>query len=99
MPSLHPLDPALLPADVFARLGDRERRLLVAAKTLYGDLADAAEDLRRRMAGRPYLYQLPGDPAAALPWLERLARYELACGTTFDEVVDAAVGSLSEVSR
>ena len=78
-------DPALPPAAVLEQLDDGPRRLVVAVQSLYqGSWEDCAEDIRRRAAGRPYLYRLdlPGlrGPDEALSWLRRLGAYESARG-------------------
>ncbi len=81
--SLH-LDPALEPAEVFARLEPAVQRLIVAVTTLYsGSWDDCAEDLRRRRAGRPYLFRLQFGLDDELGWLHRLAAYESARGESF----------------
>lgn len=75
------LDPALPPSDVLAGV-DRDVRDLVAAnRELYrGHWDDFAEDLRRRQAGRPYLFTTGMRPDLALAWIERLKAYEAARG-------------------
>ena len=79
------LDPALPPAAVYARLDAAVQRLVVAVRTLYaGRWDDCAEDIRRRRAGRPYLYRLNLGLDDDLGWLHRLATYETARGETFD---------------
>jgi hypothetical protein len=82
----HHLDPALAPAVVLAGLPVAVRRLVAAVQTLYaGDWDDCAEDLRRRRAGKPYLFRI--NPALGgddeLAWLHRLRAYELARGERF----------------
>jgi len=53
------LDPALPPKEVLAALDTPVRRLVAVVKTLYaGSWDDCAEDIRRRRAGRPYLFKL-----------------------------------------
>jgi hypothetical protein len=77
-------DPALAPADVYAQLEPAVQRLIVAVATLYGGRwDDCAEDIRRRRAGRPYLYRLQLGLDDELGWLRRLADYETARGETF----------------
>jgi hypothetical protein len=82
----HHLDPALPPV-VLHGLPVGVRRLVAAVQTLYaGDWDDCAEDLRRRRAGKPYLFRL--DPSIhgsgdELAWLHRLRAYELARGERF----------------
>jgi hypothetical protein len=77
-------DPALAPADVYAQLEPAVQRLIVAVATLYsGRWDDCAEDIRRRRAGRPYLYRLQLGLDDELGWLRRLADYETARGESF----------------
>lgn len=79
------LDPALPPAAILAALEPAAQRLVVAVRTLYaGCWEDCAEDLRRRRAGRPYLYRLNLGLDDELGWLHRLAAYESARGESFD---------------
>ncbi len=79
------LDPALPPDAVFASLDAPVQRLVAAVQTLYsGNWDDCAEDIRRRRAGRPYLFKLTIDVADDLEWLHRLKAYELARGERFD---------------
>jgi hypothetical protein len=82
--AMHHLDPALPPAVVLAGLPLGVRRLVAAVQTLYaGDWDDCAEDLRRRRAGKPYLYRLDAGCGDELSWLHRLRAYELARGERF----------------
>jgi hypothetical protein len=82
-PATH-LDPALPPAEVFAGLPPEVQRLVAAVGALYhGRWDDCAEDVRRRRAGRPYLYRLNLGVDDDLGWLHRLATYEIARGETF----------------
>ena len=77
------LDTALSPAEVLASFdsADEPVQVLQLCCDLYaGVLADMAEDLRRRQAGRPYLFRTELDPAAALAWVERFRSYETARG-------------------
>jgi len=77
-------DPALAPAEVYAQLEPAVQRLIVAVTTLYSGIwDDCAEDIRRRRAGRPYLYRLQLGLEDELGWLHRLAAYEVARGETF----------------
>lgn len=77
----HALDPALAPEDVLAQLPAGARRLLDVVSTLYGGSWDAcAEDVRRRQAGKPYLYRIDLPDLDVLPWLHRLQTYEIARG-------------------
>lgn len=82
-PATH-LDAALAPAVVFAALPAEVQRLVVAVGSLYqGRWDDCAEDVRRRRAGRPYLYRLNLGVDDELGWLHCLATYESARGETF----------------
>lgn len=78
------LDPALPPSAVLERLGPEVLRLVSTVQGLYdGRWSDCAEDLRRRSAGRPYLFRLEsGLPSRdeELAWLQRLEAYETARG-------------------
>lgn len=77
----HALDPALPPADALARLQPGARRLVATVAALYdGDWQACAEDLRRRLAGRPYLYRVDIPGVDALAWLQRFQAYETARG-------------------
>jgi len=79
------LDPSLPPAMAFARLDSSVQRLVVAVQTLYGgSWDDCAEDVRRRQAGRPYLYRLRIELDDLIGWLEQLKIYEAARGERFD---------------
>jgi hypothetical protein len=78
------LDAALAPREIFDQLDEPVQRLVVAVGTLYrGSWDDCAEDVRRRRAGRPYLYRLPTQVDDELGWLHRLSAYETARGETF----------------
>lgn len=77
----HALDPALAPDRVLSQLPAGVRRLVDIVATLYGGSWDAcAEDIRRRQAGRPYLYRIDVPGVDALAWLHRLQAYETARG-------------------
>ncbi|MBA2482164.1 MAG: hypothetical protein H0V44_16000 [Planctomycetes bacterium] len=85
MIAVQQLDPALPPAAVFAQLDRDVQRLVVATKTLYnGNWDDCAEDIRRRRAGKPYLFKLSVSIPDDLEWLGRLKAYEAARGEPFD---------------
>jgi hypothetical protein len=74
-------DPALAPAELAARLPDEVIRLVLAVRGLYaGSFADCAEDLRRRRAGRPYLFRLDLALPDDLAWLAALDAYEAVHG-------------------
>jgi hypothetical protein len=75
------LDPALPPAEVLAALEPEVRRLVAVVQTLYrGSWDDCAEDIRRRRAGKPYLFKLSLGLRDELDWLHRLQAYETARG-------------------
>lgn len=75
------LDPALPPAAVLAGLDPAVQRLVRIVAGLYGGSFDAcAEDIRRRRAGKPYLYRTEVAGIDELDWLHRLKTYEAARG-------------------
>ena len=75
------LDPALPPPTVLAAVDPAVRRLVSIVGTLYGGSWEAcAEDIRRRRAGRPYLYRIDIAGLDELDWLHRLKTYEAARG-------------------
>ncbi len=77
----HQLDPALPPASALADAPSGVHRLITVVATLYGGVwDDCAEDLRRRLAGRPYLYRIDLSGLDTLAWLHRLKTYEAARG-------------------
>jgi hypothetical protein len=78
------LDPALPPREVLGALDAPVRRLVAVVKTLYaGSWDDCAEDIRRRRAGKPYLFKLALGLDDELDWLHRLQAYEAARGEPF----------------
>jgi hypothetical protein len=93
--SLRPatLDPALDAAGLWPSLPVPARRLACAVRALYaGSWADCIEDLRRRQAGRPYLYKLDGSVETDLAWAERLRAWAAArdeSADCFAELIDA----------
>ena len=88
----HDLDAALPARAVVAGLPPAVRRLVAACGALYGGRwDDLAEDLRRRQAGRPYLFKLELPLDDVLGWVERLKTYERARG----EPLAAALGDES----
>ena len=75
------LDPALPPVRILPGLDPGVRRLVGIVSSLYdGDWDSCAEDLRRRRAGRPYLYRIEIPGLDELAWLHRLKTYEAARG-------------------
>lgn len=75
------LDPALPPEAALAGAPEGVRRLILIVATLYaGSWDDCAEDLRRRQAGKPYLYRVDLAGLDVLAWLHRLKTYEAARG-------------------
>jgi hypothetical protein len=75
------LDTALPPTEVFASLPQACQQLVAAVHLLYkGSWDDCAEDLRRRQAGKPYLYRLAIPLDEPLGWLAKCKAYELARG-------------------
>ncbi len=86
----HPpqLDSALPPDVVYGRLDGQVRGLISAVRTLYaGSWVNCAEDLRRRRAGRPYLFRLDLGLTDELGWVHRLATYEAARGERFADTL------------
>src|SRR4051812_32284750 len=78
------LDPALPPQVVLTALDAPVRRLVAVVKTLYaGSWDDCAEDIRRRRAGKPYLFKPALGLDDDLDWLHRLQAYEAARGEPF----------------
>ena len=85
---MRPLDIALPPESVYRALDVKVQRLVVTTHTLYGGRwDDCAEDVRRRQAGRPYLYRLEIDLEDPLGWLHLLKDYEAARGEGFATVI------------
>lgn len=83
------IDPALAPAEALARLPGPVVRLVEVVAALYGgNLDDCAEDLRRRLAGRSYLYRFDIPDLDPLPWLHRLKTYETARGSRLAAALD-----------
>ncbi len=77
----HQLDPAIAPERVLAEAPEGVRRLVTIVATLYaGSWDDCAEDLRRRQAGKPYLYRIDLTGVDVLTWIHRLKTYESARG-------------------
>ena len=77
-PDASQLDASRPASEVFALLDERLRHLVVANQTLFqGHWDDLAEDLRRRQAGRPYLFRLDLGLDEPLVWIARLRAYEL----------------------
>lgn len=75
------LDPALPPTAIIAGLDPAVRRLVLAVRSLYqGSWDDCAEDIRRRRAGRPYLFRLDLGLDDELAWIHRFTTYESARG-------------------
>lgn len=73
------LDASRPAGEVFAQLDERLRHLVIANHVLFqGQWDDLAEDLRRRHAGRPYLFRLDLDLDEPLVWISRLRDYELS---------------------
>jgi hypothetical protein len=88
VPTMQALDPALTPAQVVAEFGDAERSVVAACMDLYqGQWDDMAEDIRRRQAGRPYLFRLAIEPGQALAWVEQFKAYEVARGARLGDAL------------
>jgi hypothetical protein len=89
-------DPALEPQAMLDRLDVHVVGLVAQVQALYaGRWDDAAEDLRRRSAGRPYLFRLDlaglSGNDEALSWLARCAAYEAARGEPLPAVTPTAL--------
>lgn len=85
-----PIDASMTPAEAWNRLDEPVRQLVVAAQVLFGgDWDDLAEDVRRRIAGRPYLFRLELPIDEPLAWIARLKDYERARG---ERLADAIPG-------
>lgn len=84
------LDDSLAPADIYAGLSEPVRALIQANATLFaGRWDDLAEDLRRRRAGRPYLFAIDLDLDEPLVWIARLKAYETARGEFLADAIRA----------
>lgn len=82
------IDTALPPDAVYRGLDPKVQRLVVTTHALYGGRwDDCAEDIRRRQAGRPYLYRLQLNLDDPLGWLHCLKDYEAARGEGFATVI------------
>jgi hypothetical protein len=81
---MHELDPALSPEAVLAQSEPAVRDLVIANHHLFnGAWASFAEDVRRRRAGRPYLFKVELKlDEDLLVWIHRLEAYEQARGAT-----------------
>jgi hypothetical protein len=77
----HHLDPAIAPERILAEVPEGVRRLATIVNTLYGgSWDDCAEDLRRRQAGKPYLYRIDLPGLDVLTWIHRLKTYACVRG-------------------
>lgn len=75
------IDDAVPAAELVGRLSGPVLVLIQAGHTLFAGSWDAlADDLRRRQAGKPYLFQLDLELEEPLAWIARLKAYELARG-------------------
>ena len=94
----HQLDPAIAPERILAEVPEGVRRLTTIVATLYaGSWDDCAEDLRRRQAGKPYLYRVDLPGVDVLTWIHRLKTYESARGEPI--AVDATHRHLSPTAE
>jgi hypothetical protein len=74
---MHELDPAKSPVEILREQGELVRQLVATNHLLFaGSWEDFAEDVRRRKAGRPYLFKQPFDIDETLVWIHRLQDYE-----------------------
>ena len=84
------LDAGLSPAEAAAQLPPPVRALVLANQALFsGRWDDLAEDLRRRQAGRPYLFKLDLALDEPLAWIGRLRDYEAARGERLADAIPA----------
>ncbi len=75
------LDPALEPRAVLAPLRESVRQLVIVNTTMYqGEWDDFEEDIRRRQAGKPYVFRVDLEPREALAWVQGFRAYERASG-------------------
>lgn len=87
MPALDVARPA---AVVFSELPAPVQALVLANEELFaGRWDDLAEDLRRRQAGRPYLFTLDLALDEPLAWIGRLRNYEAARGERLADAIPA----------
>lgn len=85
-----PLDPALPPNMVLPQLPRPVQELVCVNQSLYaGNWSDLIEDLRRRQAGRPYLFKYTLDLDNILAWAQRLQQYEIARGDRLPQAMPA----------
>jgi hypothetical protein len=78
------------PIVVLPQLPHPVRELIGVNQTLYsGNWQDLIEDLRRRQAGRPYLFKYTIDLDNILAWAQRLHQYEAARGDHFPQALPA----------
>lgn len=85
---MHRLDPACPPAEILQDLDGAERQLISLVTRLYrGDWDDMAEDLRRRQAGRPYVFRLDLDLARAIEAAAVFRDYERARGERLSDAL------------
>jgi len=84
------LDASRSAGEVFARLDERLRQLVIANQVLFnGQWDDLAEDLRRRQAGRPYLFRLDLGLEEPLVWIGRLRAFELSRNEHLSDAIPA----------
>ncbi len=87
---LSALDASLPAAEVAAHLAAPLRDLVLANQVLFtGRWDDLAEDVRRRQAGRPYLFALTIALDDPLAWIGRLRDYEAARGERLADAIPA----------
>ncbi len=82
------LDAALPALDVLSRLEPAVQELVIANRELFHDRwDDFAEDVRRRQAGKPYLFKLDLGVEDPLAWIVRLQAYEVARGERLADAI------------
>ncbi len=78
---MHELDAALPVTAILEQGGQGVKDLITAKELLFaGSWDDLAEDVRRRQAGKPYLFRLTIEGGDELVWIHRLRTYEQARG-------------------
>lgn len=89
-PGMHALDASQPAAEVYPHLVAPVRDLVLANQVLFaGRWDDLAEDVRRRQAGRPYLFHLDLALDQPLAWIGWLRDYEAARGERLADAIPA----------
>ncbi len=84
------IDDSAAVAEVYASLSAGVQALVLANATLFGGRwDDLAEDLRRRRAGKPFLFTVNIAVDDPLSWIARLKSYEAARGERLADAIPA----------